>query len=249
MSNGRADYDSLQVRMQKRMSDGLAYTVAYTWSQAQGDFLDHLSAGGGATGNFPQDAYNMAADYGALAFDIPHRLVASFIYELPFGEGTALRQRRRGRGDPRRLGGERHPHLERRPAVHDHRRGHRRHRHGPDQRAPTASATRCPTASTRRSTRGSTSTPSRPPVGRTYGNCENNSVRGPGSKSMNLSLFRSIVLGGDKRLELRVETFNLFNWVNYGFPAANVGNPATFGRITTTLGDPREMQLAVKFYF
>ena len=88
-----------------------------------------------------------------------------------------------------------------------------------------------------------------PTVGRTYGNCASNSVRGPGSKSMNMSLFRSIVLGGDKRLELRVETFNLFNWVNYGFPAANVGNPATFGRITTTLGDPREMQLAVKFYF
>jgi hypothetical protein len=43
--------------------------------------------------------------------------------------------------------------------------------------------------------------------------------------------------------------FNLFNWVNYGFPAANVGNAGTFGRITSTLGDPREMQLAVKFYF
>ena len=68
-----------------------------------------------------------------------------------------------------------------------------------------------------------------PTVGRTYGNCANNTVRGPGSKSMNMSLFRSIELGGDKRLELRVETFNLFNWVNYGFPAANVVNPATFG--------------------
>jgi len=66
---------------------------------------------------------------------------------------------------------------------------------------------------------------------------------------MNMSLFRSIALGGEKRLELRVETFNLFNWVNYGFPAANISNLGTFGRITSTLGDPREMQLAVKFYF
>ena len=64
-----------------------------------------------------------------------------------------------------------------------------------------------------------------PTVGRTYGNCANNTVRGPGSKSMNMSLFRSIALGGDRRLELRVETFNLFNWVNYGFPAANVVEP------------------------
>ena len=47
-------------------------------------------AGGGATGNFPQNAYNMAADYGPLAFDIPHRFVASAIYELPFGANKPL---------------------------------------------------------------------------------------------------------------------------------------------------------------
>jgi hypothetical protein len=66
---------------------------------------------------------------------------------------------------------------------------------------------------------------------------------------VNLSVFRSVPLGSARRLELRFETFNLFNWVNYGFPAANVSNQATFGQITSTLGDPREMQLAVKFYF
>ena len=47
---------------------------------------------------------------------------------------------------------------------------------------------------------------------------------------MNLCLFRSIALGGERRLELRIETFNLFNWVNYGFPAANVSNLSTLGR-------------------
>jgi hypothetical protein len=54
---------------------------------------------------------------------------------------------------------------------------------------------------------------------------------------------------GERRLELRIETFNLFNWVNYGFPGSNVNNLASFGRITSTLGDPREIQLAIKFYF
>ena len=90
VTNGTADYDSLQMRMQKRMAGGLGYTLAYTWSKAIGDFLDHLSAGGGAVGNFPQDAYNMAADYGPLAFDIPRRFVASAIWELPFGEGHRM---------------------------------------------------------------------------------------------------------------------------------------------------------------
>ena len=164
VTNGRADYDSLQMRMQKRMSGGLAYTLAYTWSKALGDFLDHLSAGGGATGNFPQDAYNMAADYGPLAFDIPHRFVASVIYELPFGAGPPLRQRAASAaailggwsvngiltlsdGRPFTVTADRHRPAPARAAS----------------RAPTASATPCPTASTRRSTRGSTSPPSRPP--------------------------------------------------------------------------------------
>ena len=248
VSNGRADYDSLQVRMQKRMSDGLGFTLAYTWSKAMGDFLDHLSAGGGASGNFPQDAYNMAADYGPLAFDIPHRFVASAIYELPFGAGRKFLDSGAAAAI---LGGW---------SVN-----------GiltlSDGRPFTATAVDTAGTGAGRITRANcvgNPTPDgfdptidkwfdtsafAPTVGRTYGNCASNTLRGPGSKSMNMSLFRNIGLGGDKRLELRAEVFNLFNWVNYGFPAANVGNAGTFGRITSTLGDPREMQLAVKFYF
>ena len=86
------------------------------------------------------------------------------------------------------------------------------------------------------------------PAVNTYGSCGYNTLRGPSSKSMNLSVFRSIVFG-ERRVEFRIETFNLFNWVNFGFPAANVSNAGTIGRITSTLNDPREMQFAVKFYF
>ena len=82
-----------------------------------------------------------------------------------------------------------------------------------------------------------------------YGNCGFNTVRGPRSKSMNMSVFRSFPLPDARRLEFRIEAFNVFNWTNYDFPAASVSTPATFGRITSTLGDPREIQLAAKFYF
>jgi hypothetical protein len=83
----------------------------------------------------------------------------------------------------------------------------------------------------------------------THGNCSYNNVRGPSSKSMNLSIFRGIPVGGSRRIELRAEIFNVFNWTNFGFPASNVSNAGTFGQITSSLGDPREMQFAVKFYF
>ena len=62
-------------------------------------------------------------------------------------------------------------------------------------------------------------------------------------------VFRSFPIGGQRRFEFRLETFNLFNWVNFDFPAMNVGNQNTFGRITNSLRNPREMQMAVKFYF
>jgi hypothetical protein len=49
-------------------------------------------------------------------------------------------------------------------------------------------------------------------------------------------------------LELRVETFNLFNTFNWGSPVTNF-NAATFGRILSQAGDPRIMQLGVKYQF
>lgn len=248
VTNGRADYDALQARMQRRMSGGLSYTVAYTWSKALGDFLDHLSAGGGAVGNAPGSTYAMEKDYGLLAFDIPHRLVTSFIYELPFGPGrrfapggvagalvsgwsmngiltlsagrpfTVTSTDQAGTGPGR---------IARANCVGD------AVPMGFDQ---TINSWMDPAAFT-------------PTTARTYGNCANNTVRGPESKSMNLSLFRSLKFGTGKRAEIRVETFNLFNWVNYGLPAANISNLGTFGRITSSVGDQREVQLALKFYF
>jgi hypothetical protein len=58
-------------------------------------------------------------------------------------------------------------------------------------------------------------------------------------------------------LELRLETFNLFNTFNWGDPGAfaNAGgtddnlNSGTFGRITTQAGDPRIIQLGIKYAF
>ena len=248
VTNGRADYNALQTRAQRRFANGLAFTTAYTYSKAEGDFLDHLSAGGGATGNFPVDAYNMANDYGPLPFDIRHRFSASFIYELPFGAGRAF--------DPGGIAGA----LVGGWSVN----GILSLNSG---RPFSISATdRAGTGPGRRSTADCVGDPLpdgfeqtreqwfdvtafATPAANTYGNCGYNPVYGPGSKSMNMSLFRSINFAQNRRLELRVETFNLFNWVNWGFPAANASNAATFGRITSTQGDPRELQFAIKFYF
>ena len=248
VTNGRADYNALQTRAQRRFADGAAFTMAYTYSKAMGDFIDHLTAGGGATGNFPKDAYNMQDDYGPLPFDIRHRFVASFIYELPFGEGRTF--------NPGGVAGA----LVRGWAVNGilslnsgrpfSISATDRANSGPGRRgAADCIGDPLPSGFNRTNDAWFDVNAFAAPAAFTYGNCGYNTVYGPSSKSMNLSLFRSIGFSENRRLELRVETFNLFNWVNYGFPGSNASNLASFGRITSTQGDPREMQLAVKFYF
>ena len=247
VTNGRADYNALQTRFSRRMSGGLAFNVSYTWSKALGDYLDHLSVGGGAVGNFPLTAYDMSRDYGPLAFDIPHRFVTSFIYELPWGRGRRM-QPGGALGvlaNDWVLNGILSLNAGRPFTITATDRANS----GPG-RASRANCVGDPLPSGFNQTLDAwfDINAFRATDAFTYGNCSMNSVRGPGSKSMNLSVFRSIPFG-ERRLEFRIETFNLFNWVNYGFPGANVSNLNSFGRITTTLGDPREIQLAVKFYF
>ena len=60
--------------------------------------------------------------------------------------------------------------------------------------------------------------------------------------------FRATSAPGPAAVELRVEAFNLFNHVNWGNPNVTVGN-TNAGMITSTSGDPRIMQFAVKYQF
>ena len=73
-----ADYDAVSVILRKRMSHGLQADAHYTWSRTR-DMATH-SNGGGQT----MDNYDIWRDYGPANWDIPHRFVASYIYDVPF---------------------------------------------------------------------------------------------------------------------------------------------------------------------
>ena len=72
-----------------------------------------------------------------------------------------------------------------------------------------------------------------------------------------LALARTVGVIGAQTLEFRLEAFNLFNTFNWGDPASNENsggttanlNSGTFGRITTQAGDPRIIQLGIKYAF
>jgi hypothetical protein len=81
----------------------------------------------------------------------------------------------------------------------------------------------------------------------TFGNAERNSVLSPGYAIVDSAVAKGVRLPNDARLELRWETFNVFNRVNDDLPNRIFGT-ANFGRIFSAL-PARQMQLGVKLQF
>jgi hypothetical protein len=85
------------------------------------------------------------------------------------------------------------------------------------------------------------------------GNLGRNTLIGPGLFTIDAVLERSIRLGGERALQLRVEAFNITNRVNLALPssvnlfAANGSYLEDAGRITATSTSARQIQLGVKF--
>jgi hypothetical protein len=87
-SDGFSNYHSLQVRLEKQFSHGLQFEASYTFSHAL-DNASSASLGSANQGDF-RLATQPKAEYGNADFDIRHRFVFSYIYELPFGKGKAF---------------------------------------------------------------------------------------------------------------------------------------------------------------
>ena len=86
---GFSNYNALQVNYNHRFTKGLTALVSYTYSK----FLDNVEGNNSwsYTGNpGPANNYNLAAEKSVDGSDIPHALVASYVYDLPIGRGKAI---------------------------------------------------------------------------------------------------------------------------------------------------------------
>jgi len=83
-----------------------------------------------------------------------------------------------------------------------------------------------------------------------WGNTPKGYLVGPSYWNADLSFSRNINLEHGRRVEVRIEAFNLFDTQNWANPTVQIGSTSlTNGRVTNTVGDPRIMQFALKFNF
>ena len=84
--------------------------------------------------------------------------------------------------------------------------------------------------------------------GNVYGNVSRDTLVGPGSRNLDLSLTKFIPIHENVRAEFRAQAFNVTNTPNFAQPTSDVAS-ASFGVISATTGNPRILQFVLKLTF
>jgi DNA polymerase III delta prime subunit len=253
-----SNYHSLQVGLQKRFSSGLSGLASYTWGKALSEGADHLSTSFAGPGvdigvfSVPQNTNDLKAERGPAEFDIRHRLVVSYVYELPFGHNRRWGQSWNRTADLLfgnwQLSG-----------IHVVQSGL-------PLTATLSGSTVLNLGSDRISRPNLVSDPVLPrsqrtverwfntdafttpgPAPQAFGNAGVGIMRGPGLVNLDFSIAKNIHLDENRYFQFRTELFNAFNHANFGPPDIR-REAATFGRILTA-GNARIVQFALKAYF
>ncbi len=239
-------YHSLQAKLDHRWKSGLLVQVSYTWSK----FIDDLDGPNRSNAVVPQDYYNLRADRGVGGYDVPHRFVAAYVYQVPFGR--------------------REKYLNNVPVVKDVITGWQFSGITEFQIGLPISITQSFTSwgpSIQRPNMVSGQSPSLPRGDRTNRRWFNTAafvaspqytlgyaprfpLHGPGINNWDLSLMRNFKLYERFTMQFRGEWYNAMNHPQYANPGTNLSNANSFGVITSTTGNgSRVVELALRIFF
>ncbi len=237
LSVGNSSYNGLQASASKRFHHGLTILANYTWSKS----IDEGSNDGSA----PSNPFNIRNDRAVSDFDVAHRFIASFVWQLPgagihnaFARGVAGGWELNGivtlqSGLPFSVtsgvdNSQSGVNADRANLVGDpYLNGSRPEAQVLHEYFNTAAFTLNP-------------------VG-TFGNAGRNILFGPGMENIDFGLLKNFAVRERYKVQFRAEAFNLFNHPNFNNPAASFSS-SNFG-IITSAGAPRVIQLALKAMF
>jgi hypothetical protein len=244
LSGGSSTYHSLQLRVEKRFRGGLSLLGAYTKAK----FISDVSSDKGFAGdiNAPiQNSNNRRLDRSLSPQDISDRLVASYVYDLPFKptagfarhilagwQLSGITSLQTGRplilanqtNNTASLGGNSRPNSTGRSARLES--GQRSLNRWFDTSAFTE------------------------PAPFTFGNIGRTlpDVREPGLVNFDFSVLKNTTIREPVQLQFRAEAFNLMNTPRFGTPGTTLGT-GQFGVITSQANSPRQIQLGLKLIF
>jgi hypothetical protein len=247
---GTTNYHGLTAKLEQRLSRGLSYTVSYTRSRLMDDASSVFDASilTGPVANYPvADSFNRKLERDYSAGDIPHLFVASAVWELPVGVGRA----RQGTGIVGAALNDWSSAIivtvqSGTPVAVTQTTNFNAFAGFGTQRPNLVGDPKLP-AGERSPSRWFDTTAFAIAPQFTLGSALRNPVRGPSYRNVDFALSRRIPVRAGAAVELRAEMFNLLNTPPLGNPNGVAGS-AAFGTITTA-GDPRVVQLAVKFLF
>jgi hypothetical protein len=231
---GHSTYHSFQGRVEKRVSRGLTFTMAYTFSRLiddAGAVFDSAVLTGPVANFQAADSFNKRLEKDVSTGNVPHNLSSGFVYDLPFRGWQVAGIVRAQSGSPVAVTQATNFNAFAGFGVQ------RPNRVGDPQLA----------AGERSTARWFDTTAFRQAPQFTIGNSSRNPVVGPGYRALDVMLGKTFRLSERTRMEFRAEAFNALNTPPLGNPNGSFGDPA-FGTITTAL-DPRVFELVAKFHF
>jgi hypothetical protein len=260
-------YNALQFRSEKRVSQGLAFLAAYTWSRSIDD--DSAVFSGSVSSGVPQNSYDFRADRGLSDFQVEQRLVFSYLYDLPLGAGRkwlnnpGLINRIFGSwqtagiatmqtGSPFTIS---MPASQSGTSITSFGVPYRPDQVGdPNKAGPVAANPGC-SAPAQIHTPNSWFNPCAfaTPQNPLLGTAGRNTTIGPGLNNLDFSLLKDIPFRHEgRRLQLRFEFFNLFNIPHFDIPGGTFSGSG-FGVVQSAnkygSKPPRQIQLGLKYIF
>ena len=263
LTDAQSFYNSFQLSVSTQYAHNFSWQLFYTWSHSVDDASTNFSIDAVNEPPMTQDPFDRKGSRGRSGFDIRHNFVANVIYELPFGRGS-------------RFGGWQlsgvasvHSNLPFTPVLAFDNAGLQSllTAERPDLVGNPYTGV-CPNGN-RVGTPACWFNPSAfalPPPGR-FGNAGRNILRGPGFGQFDLALQKSFQLREGTKVVLGAEAYNLLNHPNFAVPS-NTQSPITLGgngdavfkdgagnfannpgRIFSTVGTGRQVQLTARFSF
>ena len=269
VTDAQSFYNSLQLGVKRRFSQGFSFQASYTLSKSIDDSSGPFLSDFQSEPNVVQDLTNRKGNRGLSGFDNRHNFVSNFLYELPFGPGKAFGNDLTGAAaqiaEGWQIGGiitlnSAFPFTVRHA---DNRAGNGLAFAGGAIRPDIIPGGKCE----------ATGDPAQwfdpsifvaQPAG-FFGNSGRNICPGPDFKNLDFSIMKNTRIGERVNVQFRAEFFNITNHPNFG-PPVNTPDPngaggtgdavfaggaplASAGRIFRTVNESRQIQFGLKIIF